>query len=1825
SGPDGFSSTAQNPSVTNVTLANAGDYDVVVTDDNGCPVTGTTNVVINELPTVTLDDASTCDGQDITLIASSSGGSGNYVNYVWYNGVGNVIASGASNQLTLTGTDVELTNDGAAYSVTVEDNNGCISAPDDMILTVNENPIVIIYPGDPEMNICAGNDLVLDANATGGSGSYSYLWELPDGSTMTGQQITIPAVTVSNDDGVYTVTVTDGVSCSGTAQIDVHVIELTATLSASTTAVCENNKEITFTAGGGEQYEFFRYDSNAGTWSSVQGPDANDVYVTDQLNDGDQVYVHVFGSGCDDISDTIDITVRENPTISFNPGNLTEVCEEEQIVIMVQASGGDGNYTYEWYQDGTLIPGVSTHSYTINNASLFNAGNYEVIAIDDNGNGCPSNAIDEDVVVHPLPAVDLVADPPSALEGTEVTFTANGSGGDTFKFFINDDEKQYGTSNTFTTNALADGDSVSVQVFSSFECRTDDYLIMSVYEGVDLPIVVGVNKEYCEGTGGATVEVTNPQLDITYEIVLEDESATAYSSIIYDGTNQVIWNNVLDADPPNGTNYRVKAYRAAVPSEYELSESFEITEHPRPDVYTMTVDGSPVSLPDGDTASDCNAGTGYVIGLENSWGADTYELVFNGSQVLETKPGGVIPFVFDNSYSYVGTYTIRAIAGFGCSAMMEGSFTIEGDELQLFDLQTENDGRYCEDDPDGVELSLSGSESGVEYIVLQDGSPVDTITGNGNALVLGNYQQVGSEATTYSVVAYSSGGCPYLMNNSIDVEEVTLPDAGNLAVSNGGHYCEGGQGVHLTLENQEEGLTYYLIYESNNTVAVHHGVSGGGNVNFVNDTDGTEWFTSEGDYYVISETNDLGCVSSESNSVTVETDPLPEDRPILGELGFCPGGGTNLYIEDSQNDVEYQLFDVVDDVSYGSAVSGNGSTLSFAVTDSSSYTILATNTSTGCVRNFEDTVKVVEYDVPDATLSMVVDSVVISGNPCAPKEAIVSIENPEEGVTYYLWREGNSSYSSFVEVTQAGLSEVEFPDAIIDRNGHYYITAIGNSGCEVRLLDEEDIHIEGAISVFGLNGGANLCQGDGATTVSTTGSETSVTYSLIYVSNGHVYDIQPGNGYPIDFVPDVSSNSYFYLEADNGSGCKMVMDSLRVKFNPLPKAFEMTGSGVYCDMSVGGAQVGLNGSEFGVDYFLLEENTGQADVEEGRYDGGPLTFNVLVPNGTYTVFAKNQTTGCTSSMKDTVRVIYEDTPPQPNFVTNPVISCGQEYTEIEIDNAVSGVDYELVNISNVDSVIIARKATINGDFVISPVASGSYYVKASWGGSCDVISEQIDIETGEIVLPAQVEDYSMNYCYGEPISITAFIDSDHWTYELADENQSVLSHIYGSVGADNSITWTFDSTEVSQKYYVRVADGSGFCGEEYSSEISVSVAQAVNPPVIASDTIFYCPEAFNKGTVIVENSSSDYAYYLYRSDDTSTYFRRLFGEDGNDIGFEYLDSAEYVISAIDLTSGCESEFDTVLVSPYSSPAYIDRYISDILLGINVTDTLYLGDNGLSIDVDNLESDLNYYLINEEEDTVEFDNSIGGTIDINEPGEYQLFVQYSDVSCEPVPYNGVLYVFEDMLEAHPAFIYLNENEVSDSVTVNVTKTDIDIDNLNFFFPESETNPYLYEGDFGIIQFKDQTTGFVEYTKAPSFFGVDTILYRVENLLEPSRWDQDTIFVYVGNKNMTEDRSIFIPNAFSPNGDGINDYFVISSNRSRTEESTFEVFNRWGTLVYRSQGKVYQNDWDGKSNINNMIAIGDDLPNGVYFYVYTVKANVDGETVIKKFNGFVELRR
>lgn len=74
-------------------------------------------------------------------------------------------------------------------------------------------------------------------------------------------------------------------------------------------------------------------------------------------------------------------------------------------------------------------------------------------------------------------------------------------------------------------------------------------------------------------------------------------------------------------------------------------------------------------------------------------------------------------------------------------------------------------------------------------------------------------------------------------------------------------------------------------------------------------------------------------------------------------------------------------------------------------------------------------------------------------------------------------------------------------------------------------------------------------------------------------------------------------------------------------------------------------------------------------------------------------------------------------------------------------------------------------------------------------------------------------------------------------------------------------------------------------------------------------------------------------------------------------------------------------------------------------------------------------------------------------------------------------------------------------------------------------------------------------------------------------------------------------VIIPEGFSPNGDGVNDYFSIK-NIELYPKNRLMIVNRWGNKLY--EGKPYMNEWDGRNHEKGGLG-GDILPTGTYFYI------------------------
>jgi hypothetical protein len=189
-----------------ITVNASGSYSVTVTDANACTgASAVTAVTVNPLPTPTITASGPttfCQGGSVTLTASPAS------SYLWSNGA-------TTQSITV--------NAAGSYSVTVTDANGCTGASAPTQVVVNPPPTPTITASGPT-TFCQGGSVTLTASAAS-----SYAWS--NGATT--QAITVNAA------GSYSVTVSDGNGCNGTAAPTVVTVNpLPTAVVSGSAAIC---------------------------------------------------------------------------------------------------------------------------------------------------------------------------------------------------------------------------------------------------------------------------------------------------------------------------------------------------------------------------------------------------------------------------------------------------------------------------------------------------------------------------------------------------------------------------------------------------------------------------------------------------------------------------------------------------------------------------------------------------------------------------------------------------------------------------------------------------------------------------------------------------------------------------------------------------------------------------------------------------------------------------------------------------------------------------------------------------------------------------------------------------------------------------------------------------------------------------------------------------------------------------------------------------------------------------------------------------------------------------------------------------------------------------------------------------------------------------------------------------------------------------------------------------------------------------------------------------------------------------------------------------
>ena len=153
----------------------------------------------------------------------------------------------------------------------------------------------------------------------------------------------------------------------------------------------------------------------------------------------------------------------------------------------------------------------------------------------------------------------------------------------------------------------------------------------------------------------------------------------------------------------------------------------------------------------------------------------------------------------------------------------------------------------------------------------------------------------------------------------------------------------------------------------------------------------------------------------------------------------------------------------------------------------------------------------------------------------------------------------------------------------------------------------------------------------------------------------------------------------------------------------------------------------------------------------------------------------------------------------------------------------------------------------------------------------------------------------------------------------------------------------------------------------------------------------------------------------------------------------------------------------------------------------------------------------------------------------------------------------------------------------------------------FSREGEEKPFLIRYEENTEYVFQQSGAFTVDLRISFVQGTDTIEYIAD---EPYRI------------NISESK-LEIPNAFTPNGDGVNDIFKVKDGYESIISFEACVFNRWGKKRY--EWKELDGGWDGKSG-------GSDVPDGAYYLVVKARGadgrKYDTKKVINILRGYTE---
>ena len=1089
----------------------------------------------------------------------------------------------------------------------------------------------------------------------------------------------------------------------------------------------------------------------------------------------------------------------------------------------------------------------------------------------------------------------------------------------------------------------------------------------------------------------------------------------------------------------------------------------------------------------------------------------------------------------------------------------------------------------------------------------------DAATG-GNLLFTGANYQVAPVTTTSYYAELTNGTCtsPSRAVATVTVNPLPLQPG---VQSNNITVCSGSPAT-ITITSPQTGVTY------NYYAAATGGTILGSGVTYT-----TPAITANTTYYVDAVNTTTGCINNGGRTVVNINVTSPVAAPTLSatQTQVCSGGSVSISVTSPVAGLTYNWYDAV---TGGNLVFTGTTFTANNVTVDAKYYVEAVN-STGCLSptRTETDINVTPIPTPPQVQTSAGGTSVCSGS-----SATLVIVSPVVG-NVYNWYDAATGGTLLFTGT-------EYVTPALTSATTYYVEAATAGNCNpsaptavtitINALPTDPVLVNNAVSV---------CLGSTAT-LAISSPQAGVSYNW-YDSPTATNLLFTGTTY---ITGPITNTTNFYVSAVNGSGCTSNnMAIAQVTVAPAPAAPALTNTGTVTTCTGSQVTLSIANPQAGYTYNFYTAATGGASVATGT----SFTTPVLTSNTTYYVDATNSG-GCVSASRTAVTITISTPPAAPTAGgTGTAICTGNGTTITATSSDPSATISWFANAAG-------GTALATGNSFTTPVltATTTYYAETENSNSCPSTSRApVTVTVSPTPDAAIAGTGGTSICINNATTITA----------TSTDATATITWYAAATGGTVLATGNSFTTPVltaNTTYYAQVTNSTG-CTSAARTAITVTINALPADPTLASANVVVCSGA--NATLMVSSPVAGTTYNWYDSATSTT----ILFTGATYVTGPISSPTVYFVSAVNGT-GCTSldraQAQVTIQAAPAAPAVANAGTIQTCAGTSVTLSIANPQAGYTYNwytdatggssvytgtdfaTPALTSGTTYYVDATNSTGCTFTTRTAVNISVtNAPGAptvsntgtsvcpntaTTLTATSSDPGAVISWYSGASggtalatggSFTTPVLTTNTTYYVGATNTASGCISTSRTPVTVTIlqplaapvvavsattiSTVTFAWNSiTGATGYQVSLDNGTT-FIDPGSGALTYTVAGLNPGQSTTL--IVRALGASGCELSANSAAVtGTAQNPFGDGIFVPNAFTPNGDGKNDIEYVYG--TSIKSLTFYVYNQWGEMIFKSDSQA--SGWDGTFK-------GTNQPVGVYVYYVQATMN-DGKQIMKK---------